>query len=80
MDHASLAHSGLVEAPDSAHGLRCAHFNVNGLYNKLEEIKLILNETKMDIFAITKTHLGSDITNPEININGYSFARRDRSK
>jgi len=38
-------------------GLHCGHLNVNGQLQKLKELKLLLSETKFDIFAITETHL-----------------------
>ena len=30
-------------------GIKCAHLNVNGLLSKLEEVRLLLNEKKIDI-------------------------------
>ena len=30
------------------------HLNVNGLYHKLDEVKVLLEETKFDILALTE--------------------------
>lgn len=59
-------------------GLKCAHININGLVNKIDEVRLLLDETKLDIFAITETHLSKFTTDNEIDINGYHIIRRDR--
>ena len=68
-----------METNNSINGLRCAHINVNGLYNKLDEIKLLLQEAKFDLLAITETHLNKNLhQDTEISIDGYSFLRKDR--
>ena len=60
-------------------GLKCAHININGLYNKLEEIKLLLKETDFDLLAITETHLNEEFhEDEELNIDNYDFRRNDR--
>ena len=79
VDHPAKAHPDLVKALKSK-GLKCCHLNVNGLYSKLDEIKLLLYETKVDVLAITETHLSDQIHDYEINIDTYSFVRKDRSR
>lgn len=60
--------------------LRCAHINANGLFNKLDEVKILLKEAKFDLLTITESHLTNDLHNDnEISIEGYSFLRNDRS-
>ena len=59
-------------------GLKVAHINVNGLFNKLHEIKILLNAVKLDILAISETRLHADIKNEQIMVNGYQIARKDR--
>ena len=60
--------------------LQCAHINVNGLYNKIEEVRILLEETKFNLLAITESHLDKDLHNDtEIRIDEYSFLRKDRS-
>ena len=45
--------------------LKVAHVNVNGLLtlSKLQEVKILLSETKFDMLGITETKLSSPITN-----------------
>ena len=61
-------------------GLKCGHLNVNGLYHKLDEVKVLLEETKFDILALTETHLQDAATDSEIAIKGYMLFRKDRTK
>ena len=56
-----------------------AHINGRGLFGKLTEITLVLQETKIDILGITKTHLSDKIRDEEIRIDGYNVQRLDRS-
>ena len=59
--------------------IKCGHLNVNGLFHKLEEVRLLLRETKFDIFAITETHLNEkDHDDDDIEIDDYLFYRNDR--
>lgn len=44
------------------------------------EIKLILQEPKIDILGITETHLSDKIKDEEIRIDGYTVLRLDRSR
>lgn len=62
----------------SMNGLKVGHLNVNGLLNKLHEIKIMLQETKFDVLGITETHLHKDIKDEQIHIDGYKIARKDR--
>lgn len=75
----SSAFKNLVKRLNSKHhGIHCAHINVNGLLHKLDEIRLLLSETKIDILAITETHLHDNITDTDIDIVDYSIIRKDR--
>ena len=42
-------------------GLKIAHLNVREILNKIGEIRLLLLESKLDVLAITETHLKGDI-------------------
>ena len=59
--------------------LKCGHLNVNGLFHKLEEVRILLRESKFDIFAITETHLNENYhDDDDLKIDNYLFFRRDR--
>ena len=50
-----------------------AHLNINGLLSKLDFIKIMLSESKFDIFAISESKLDASIHDNEIKIDGYTF-------
>ena len=60
------------------HGLKIAHLNVRSLLGKISEIKLMLSESKLDILAITETHLDDETPIEYVMITGYQVARLDR--
>eukprot|EP00795_Rhopilema_esculentum_P013178 gene13178-3979_t len=43
------------------------------------EIKFLLMETKLDIHAITKSHLRPEVKDEQIQIAGYNKARKDKA-
>ena len=59
-------------------GLSIAHININGLFPKLNQLKVLLEETLIDILAISETHLHSGISDDEVKIKNYELLRRDR--
>ena len=60
-------------------GLKIAHININRLYNKLDNVRDLLQFYLFDILAITETWLTSNVIDSEIHIDGYSFCRKDRT-
>ena len=53
---------------------RIISLNVNGLFHKLEEVRILLRESKFDLFAITETHLNEhDHDNEDLEIDNYHF-------
>ena len=67
--------SGFLQSRD----LKVAHLNIRSIYNKIDSLKLLLNEKPFDIFTISETWLNSDITDGEISIPAYTFSRNDRN-
>ena len=57
-----------------------AHINIYGLLHKMAKIKNFLFTTKVDILAITETHLDLSIDREHMEIEGYDLERRDRQK
>ena len=73
------AYKNLVKKFNSGNrGIHCGHININGFLNKIDEIRLLLSETKIDILAITDTHLHDNITDTDVDIDDYSIIRKDR--
>ena len=59
--------------------MKVAHINIRSIRNKIEEAKLLLYVCRLDILAITETHLSSKISNSQLEIENYKMVRRDRS-
>ena len=60
-------------------GLRIGNLNVRHILPKIDEIEHILQEKRsVDIFGICETFLNDKVTNNELNIDGFTFERRDR--
>eukprot|EP00794_Sanderia_malayensis_P002579 gene2579-2978_t len=62
-------------------GLKVFHQNVNGLYFKIDKLRILLQEISKDIhiFGITETHLNRSINDKEIHIADYDIIRKDRN-
>ena len=62
--------------------LKVAHINVNGLMclSRIQDIKVLIEATQIDILGITETKLSSKIGDEDIEIEGYKTFRRDRSR
>ena len=61
-------------------GLKLAHINIRGLLGKFNEITLLLEESNIDILAITENHLDRSVQNETVKIAGYKVERHDREK
>ena len=61
-------------------GLNFFHQNVNGLFNKLEQIKILLNEAgeNIHILGTSESHLNSTYTDSQMGIDGYDLVGKDR--
>ena len=60
--------------------LKVGHINIDGLLSKIPEIRVIIEESDLDILSVTETHLFVAISDDQLNIEGYEFARRDRKE
>jgi len=78
IDDNTLAFKELSEEFKSTHGIPIAHLNINGLLKKIHQVRVLVEETKLGILAISETHLSSEISDDDIKIENYSFLRKDR--
>ena len=59
-------------------GLHVSYFNIQHLLPKMDEIKLILCNSKLlDIFCLSETFLNSSVEESCIRINGFKIERKD---
>ena len=66
---------------DLQKGFKCAHWNVQSICNKMEELTLLLcgSTNSMDFVAITETWLNDSYNDAWTSIPGFNCERRDRN-
>ena len=60
--------------------VKVRHINTDGFLNKISEIKVIIEESDLDILSITETQLSAAISDDQLNTEGYDFASRARKE
>ena len=62
-------------------GFKCAHWNVQSICNKMEDLTLLLcgSTNSMDFVAITETWLNDSYNDAWTSIPGFNCERRDRN-
>ena len=63
----------------SSKNRKVAHLNIRGLRNKIDELKILLQLCRFNIFAVTESHLHNEIADGKITIEDYSHVRKDRT-
>ena len=61
-----------------AKGLKIVHINIRSLLPKIEQLRIILQEAKIDIVTICETWLNNRIDTSLVDIKGYKSFRLDR--
>ena len=59
-------------------GLVMASLNINSLLAHIDEFRVFMNESDIDIISINETKLDSTINDNEVYIPGYEIVRKDR--
>ena len=64
----------------SLKGCKIAHLNILSLLKNIDELKLMLKNSSIDILTLSETHLDNNITDGSISIEGFNCVRRDRNR
>ena len=59
-------------------GLVMASLNINSLLAHIDEFRVFMNESDIDIISINETKFDSSIKDNEVYIPGYEIVRKDR--
>ena len=59
-------------------GLLIGHINIHSIIGKIEQIEHLLNNSNIDILAISESWLTHSSPTAPISISGYNVFRRDR--
>ena len=62
------------------YNMSVAHININSIWNRIDEVKLLLNEGLLHILAISETKLNSTYNSSLLQHPHYRTLRRDRKK
>ena len=61
-------------------GLHFMHLNINGLLNKIDELRYIARSSNAAVIGITETKLGNTIHDSEVTVDGYNIVWNDRNR
>ena len=56
------------------------HLNINGLLNKIDELRYIARSSNAAVIGITETKLGNTVYDSEVTVDGYNIVRNDRNR
>jgi len=61
-------------------GIKILSQNIDSLFAKIDQLRLMVYETKPDVLAIMETKINDTVCSSELAISGYDLHRRDRSR
>ena len=64
----------------SKKGLHFLHLNARSLLSKLSDVRLLVNNSKAAVLAVSETWLDGSVTDAEIELVGYTVVRKDRNR
>ena len=56
------------------------HLNINGLLNKIDELRYIARSSNAAVIGITETKLDNTVYDSEVTVDGYNIVRNDRNR
>ena len=59
-------------------GVHIANINIRHLKPKLDQVKIMLQGSAVDIFGVCETFLNKTINDETLHVNGYTHERKDR--
>lgn len=60
-------------------GFSVTHLNIRSIKNKLNELKIMMNSLKPQVFSLSETWLSPNFENSPLTIGGYDLYRCDRT-
>ena len=56
------------------------HLNINGLHNKIDELRYIARSCNTSVIGITETKLDNTVYYSQVTVDGYNIVRNDRNR
>ena len=60
-------------------GLNVVHLNIRSVIYKIDQIRMMISQAKIDVLCLTESWLNPNITDSELSIEGYKIFRKDRT-
>ena len=67
-----------IEYNSFGRGLVMASLNINSLLAHIDELRVFMSNSKIDILSINETKLDSTIKDSEVYLPGFEITRKDR--
>ena len=61
-----------------SNGLKLAHLNVRSLPKNLDQMRILLHESTLDVMSLNETFLNDDFNDADLAIPGFLLFRKDR--
>lgn len=62
----------------STRGFKLASLNIASLPKHIDELRVLLSDSPLDVLSINETRLDDSVSDNEVYIPGYEIIRRDR--
>ena len=62
----------------SSRGFKLANLNITSLVKHIDELRILLADTPVDVLSIKETRLDDSVKDSDVCIPGYEIIRRDR--
>ena len=60
-------------------GLNVVHLNIRSVIYKIDQIRMMISQAKIDVLCLSESWLNPNITDSELSIEGYKRFRKDRT-
>ena len=64
----------------SSRGFKLAKLNITSLVKHIDELRILLADTPVDVLSINETRLDDSVKDSDVYIPGYEIIRRDRER
>ena len=63
---------------EKSKGFKLVHLNVRSIPKKIDQLRILLDNAKLDVLTISETWLNKSINSQSVHIKGFVAFRQDR--
>ena len=67
-----------LDALSETKGFKLLHLNVRSLTKKIDQLRILFENSKLDLFTLSETWLNDSVNSQSVGIKGYVLYRHDR--